>query len=118
MNIESFRSYCLAFPETTESFPFDEQTLVFKVANKMFALTNVDNFVSANLKCDPDEAEQLRERYHAVQPGYHMSKKHWNTVEANHDVNDLLFEEMVKKSYLLVVNGLKKADKERVLSQL
>ncbi len=108
MNIESFRDYCLAKPGVTEGFPFDTKTLVFKVMGKMFALTNVDLFESINLKCDPDYAIEIRETYSAVKPGYHMSKKHWNTVIVNADVNDLQVLEWTNHSYDLVVKSLSK----------
>ncbi len=108
MNIESFREYCLSKPGTTEGFPFNETALVFKVQGKMFALTNVDDFQSVNLKCDPEEAVQLRETYQGVQPGYHMSKKHWNTVSVNSDVPEGLFIELIDHSYDLVVKSLTK----------
>ena len=107
----SFREYCLSKTGVTESFPFDEQTLVFKVMDKMFALTNVDNFVSVNLKCDPEKAVTLREEYEAVTPGYHMNKKHWNTVEINGTIADDLIISWVDHSYNLVVSGLPKAKK-------
>ena len=80
MNIEEYRSYCLAKKGVIEEFPFDNETLVFKVAGKMFALTNVSTFASINLKCDPEKAVELRDQYPAVLPGYHMNKKHWNTI--------------------------------------
>ncbi len=102
MHIESFREYCLSLEDTTESFPFGENTLVFKVRDKMFALTDVNNFTSVNLKCDPDEAVELRERYAAVQPGYHMNKKHWNTILMDHSIPDKLLREWIKTSYELV----------------
>lgn len=108
MNIESFREYCLSKPGTTEGFPFNETALVFKVQGKMFALTNVDDFQSVNLKCDPEEAVQLRETYQGVQPGYHMSKKHWNTVSVHSDVPEQLFVELIDHSYDLVVKSLTK----------
>ncbi|NVK66413.1 MAG: MmcQ/YjbR family DNA-binding protein [Flavobacteriales bacterium] len=108
MNIESFRDYCLSKPGTTEGFPFSETALVFKVKGKMFALTNIDDFQSVNLKCDPEEAIVLRETYQGVKPGYHMSKKHWNTVAVNADVPDKLFIELIDHSYELVVKSLTK----------
>jgi predicted DNA-binding protein (MmcQ/YjbR family) len=80
MNIESLREYCISKKDVTESFPFGEDTLVFKVAGKIFALANLDGELSVNLKCDPSLAIELRERYSSVIPGYHMNKKHWNTV--------------------------------------
>ncbi|CAG5086925.1 MmcQ/YjbR family DNA-binding protein [Parvicella tangerina] len=108
MHIEEYRDYCLSFPHTSEEFPFDEKTLVFKVAGKMFALTDVEEFGRVNLKCDPEEAIQLREQFPAVTAGYHMSKKHWNTVEVNGGVSDELIREWIKDSYDLVVQSLTK----------
>jgi predicted DNA-binding protein (MmcQ/YjbR family) len=90
----------------TEEFPFDANTLVFKVMDKMFALTDVDNFESINLKCDPERAIQLRDEYEAVQPGYHMNKKHWNTVLMDGRVGDKLIKEWIDHSYELVVQSL------------
>ncbi len=106
MDIESYRDFCLSLPHTEEGFPFDMNTLVFKVGGKMFALLDVDNFESVNLKCDPEKAVALRERYQAVSPGYHMSKKHWNTVQTSGDVPDELLLSWTKESYALVVKGL------------
>ena len=80
MNIESLREYCISKKNVTESFPFGEDTLVFKTDGKIFALVNLDGDLSINLKCDPALAIELRERYSSVTPGYHMNKKHWNTV--------------------------------------
>ena len=113
MNIEEYREYCLAKPGTTEGFPFDEHVLVFKVMNKMFALTDVDQFVSINLKCDPEIAIQLREEFPAVRPGYHMNKKHWNTIDMDGSVDNQLIREWIDNSYDLVVASLpKKVQKE------
>ncbi len=107
MNIEEFREYCLSKPHTTEGFPFDETTLVFKVAGKMFALTNIDLFESTNLKCDPEKAEALREQYpDYIFPGYHMNKKHWNTVSV--ELEDKLLVELINHSYELVYKSLPK----------
>lgn len=114
MDIETIREYCLSKPATEESFPFDEVTLVFKVKGKMFALLPLDNPGSINLKCDPEYALQLREKYHEVQPGYHMSKKHWNTVNFNGGLPGKLILEWVDHSYSQVVKGLKKADREEI----
>ncbi|MES2798510.1 MAG: MmcQ/YjbR family DNA-binding protein [Bacteroidota bacterium] len=108
MTIEQLRDYCLAKPYTTESFPFDQQTLVFKVDNKMFALADVENFTSVNLKCDPERAIVLREEYFGIIPGWHMSKTHWNTVKVGEDVSNSLFFELVDLSYDLVVQSLTK----------
>lgn len=108
MNIEEYRDFCMAKRGVTEGFPFDENTLVFKVMGKMFALANVDQFVSVNLKCDPDDAIDLRERYHAVKPGYHMSKVHWNTILIDADVTDEQIYGWINDSYNLVVKSLTK----------
>ena len=113
MNIEEYRTYCLSKQAVTESFPFDSNTLVFKVANKMFALTDVDLFTSVNLKCDPEWAVQLREEYDgSILPGYHMNKTHWNTVVMDGSVGDKLVKELIDHSYELVVNSLPKKVKE------
>lgn len=112
MHIEAFREYCLSLPGTTEEFPFGEETLVFKVGGKMYALTDVDLFESINLKCNPEKAVELRERYPAVQPGYHMNKKHWNTVLTDGSISDLLLQEWIKESYHLVIEGLPKKVRE------
>ncbi|RYG05302.1 MAG: MmcQ/YjbR family DNA-binding protein [Chitinophagaceae bacterium] len=111
MDIETFRTYCLSFPETTEEFPFGPDTLVYKVRGKMFALTDIESFVSINIKCDPEVAVELRERYPAVQPGYHMSKKHWNTIEMDGSVPEKLLREWIRNSYDLVVAKLPKKNK-------
>ncbi|NOQ75534.1 MAG: MmcQ/YjbR family DNA-binding protein [Crocinitomix sp.] len=108
MNIEEYHDYCLAKKGVTEGFPFDNKTLVFKVMGKMFALTGVESFVSVNLKCDPELALDLREQYHAVQPGYHMSKKHWNTITVNEDAIDEKIYKWTDDSYNLVVESLTK----------
>lgn len=114
MDIEKFRMYCLSKPGVTEEFPFDENVLVFKVMGKIFALTDVDLFVSVNLKCDPEKAVELRELYPAVLPGYHMNKKHWNTVLMDGSLTDKLILEMVEDSYKLVVSNLPKAVKKEL----
>jgi predicted DNA-binding protein (MmcQ/YjbR family) len=85
-----------------EEFPFGEDTLVFKVNGKIFAITDVETFEGINLKCDPEKAVQLREQYDAVQPGYHMNKKHWNTVVMDGSVSDKLVREWIDHSYELV----------------
>jgi len=108
MNIEEFREYCIAKPGVTEEFPFDENTLVFKVMGKMFALTDLVDEFSLNLKCDPERAIALREQYPAIQPGYHMSKVHWNTVKMDGSLNQNLILELIDHSYQLVVDKLPK----------
>ena len=114
MNIEDYRNYCLKMPGVTEGFPFDNNTIVFKVMNKMFALAGVENFVSTNLKCDPELAVELREAFHSIKPGFHMNKKHWNTIEIEGDVPDKKLFELISHSYDLVVNGLTKKLKEEL----
>ena len=116
MHIEEFRIYCLAKPGVTESFPFDEVTLVFKVMSKMFALTGLEReHFTVNLKCDPERALDLREEYPEIQPGFHMSKKHWNTVDFEGSLDDEMLRELIDHSYDLVVSKLKKAEKEALL---
>ena len=108
MNIEEYREYCISKKGVTEEFPFDETTLVFKVMGKMFALTGVDTFESINLKCEPEHAIQLREQYSGIIPGYHMNKKHWNTVSTQGELTDKLIKKLIDISYDLVVKGLTK----------
>jgi predicted DNA-binding protein (MmcQ/YjbR family) len=106
MTLENLRRYCLSKPGTTEEFPFDRSTMVFKVMGKMYVLTDVDVFDSINVKCDPEKAVELRERYEEVTPGYHMNKTHWNTVRTDGTLPDRLLLEWVDESYRLVVAGL------------
>ncbi|NWJ49633.1 MAG: MmcQ/YjbR family DNA-binding protein [Bacteroidetes bacterium] len=106
MNIELFREYCLMKKVTSESFPFGEDILVFKVAGKMFALISLSGSDRANLKCDPEKVISLREHYDCVKPGYHMNKKHWNTVYFTDEINDSLYFEWIDDSYNLVVTSL------------
>ena len=114
MNVEEFRTYCLDKKYVTESFPFDEETLVFKVANKMFALLSLEKIPpSANLKCDPEHAIELRDCFPEIIPGYHMNKKHWNTIILNGTVPPNRFFEWIDDSYLLVVAGLKKSERKK-----
>lgn len=110
MNIEELRDYCLSKPYATESFPFNDSALVFKVKNKMFALTGLDGPLSINLKCDPEKAIQLRESHDSVLPGFHMNKRLWNTVIIDGRVDDLLIKEWIDHSFQLVVEKLPKKD--------
>ena len=114
MNIEDIRYYCLRKKGATESFPFDEETLVFKVMNKMFVLINLDSKLSINLKCDPEQAICLREQYPVVTPGYHMNKKLWNTVLIDGSVNDHLIYNWIDNSYQLVTDKLTRKQKEEL----
>jgi predicted DNA-binding protein (MmcQ/YjbR family) len=108
MELETFRNFCLGLAGVTEEMPFGESTLVYKVSGKMFALTDIDNFESINLKCDPEMAVELRERYNAVLPGYHMNKQHWNTVLMDYSIADRQILQWTKDSYWLVVKKLPK----------
>lgn len=114
MNIEEFRNYCVSKYGSTEEFPFDDKVLVFKVKGKIFALVDVDLFQSINLKCDPEKAIALREKYDAVQPGYHMNKKHWNTIEMDGTLGDNEIKHWINHSYELVVSKLPKRLREEV----
>ena len=107
MDLETFREYCLKKPHAAEATPFGEDVLVFKVGGKMFALTSLDEIpATVNLKCDPDRALELRDRYEQVRPGYHMNKKHWNTVEIDSGMADTELRKMIDHSYELVVQSL------------
>lgn len=113
IDLEEYRAYCLAKPGTEETMPFDDQTLVFKVMGKMYALTGLEKRpLSVNLKCDPERATELRAQYPAITPGYHMNKKHWNTVLCDGSIPKALLLELTDHSYDLVVKGLKKEEKE------
>lgn len=112
MNIEELRSYCISKENATESFPFDNETLVFKANDKMFALIGLEhNPLSINLKCDPEKAIELREQYSSILPGYHMSKKHWNTLVIDGSLSVKLIRELIDHSYDLVNAKKKKLKK-------
>jgi predicted DNA-binding protein (MmcQ/YjbR family) len=107
MNIEEIRDYCLSKNAVTESTPFDDVTLVFKVAGKMFGIVPMDETeLKITLKCDPDLAIQLREEFPCVRPGYHTSKKHWNTIAIDGSVGKEKIIEWIDHSYAMVVKGL------------
>ncbi|HCT29508.1 MAG TPA: MmcQ-like protein [Bacteroidales bacterium] len=114
MNIEELRDYCLSKKGSSEHFPFDEVTLVFKVGGKMFALTNLDGEPRVNLKCDPERAIELREKYSSITPGYHMNKTYWNTIMMDGLVSDKLIFELIDHSYLQVFNSLPKIKREQI----
>ncbi|MFZ4435720.1 MAG: MmcQ/YjbR family DNA-binding protein [Flavobacterium psychrophilum] len=119
MNLEQFYDYCLAKPAVTEHFPFDEDTLVFKVGGKMFALTSLKEWEngtpSVNLKGDPERNFELRAEYESIEPGFHMSKTHWNTVGFQGDVSDKLILNLLDESYNLVFSGLTKKAQHAIL---
>jgi len=114
MNIEDFRNYCLLKKGVHEDFPFGPETLVMKVMGKMFALANLDGELTINLKCDPEKAIEIREQYPAVRAGYHMDKKHWNTIYMDGSVSDKLLNKWIDDSYYLVVAKLTKKLKDEL----
>ena len=114
MNIEELRNFCLSLPSTTEDLPFDETTLVFKVGRKIFVLTGLEGPFRINLKCDPEKAIDLRERYPAVRPGYHMNKKHWNTIEIDGSIPDDLLKQWIKESYDLVIKRMTRKERQEI----
>ena len=115
MNLEELRNYCLTKPGSEETFPFDEETAVYKVMGKMFLLTGLEyNPVQFNVKCDPELAIDLRERHSCVEPGFHMSKKHWNTIICDGTVSRKMLCEWIDHSYELVVQGLPNKEREKL----
>ena len=116
MNIEEFRDYCLAKSGVTEEMPFGPDTLVFKVGGKVFALTDINTFSSINLKCDPERAIALRDQFESIKPGYHMNKKHWNTVVLDSQISNNLLLELIDHSYHLVYSGLKKSEQLKLMT--
>ena len=115
MNIEEFRDFCLDKMGVTEETPFDETTLVYKVMGKMFALTDTKSEFSINLKCEPEKAIELREQYpDSVLPGYHMNKKHWNTITIDGRVPEKELYQWINDSYSLVVSKLTKIKRQEL----
>lgn len=114
MNIESLRNYCLSKKGAEESFPFGDDTLVFKVGNKIFLLAGLSNPISFNAKCVPERAIELRETYSEIVPGYHMNKKHWNTIYYNGSLTENLLLEQIDHSYQLVFESLPKKIQEEL----
>ncbi len=116
MNIETLQQYCLSKKGVTEETPFGPDNLVYKVGGKMFLLASLDTIpLQFNVKCDPEEAVQLRDTYPCVIPGYHMNKKHWNTVLADGSVSDKQLQKWIDASYDLVLESLPKKTKEEIL---
>jgi predicted DNA-binding protein (MmcQ/YjbR family) len=113
---QQLRAFCLSFNAAVEDFPFNPETSVFKVQGKLFALTHLDaRPLTVNLKCDPEDAIRLRTEYDGlIVPGYHMNKRHWNTVTADGELPDRLVRELIEDSYDLVVAGLPRADRLRL----
>lgn len=118
MNIEDIREYCLAKKAVTESFPFDDVTLVFKVMNKMFAIVSLEGELRISLKCDPEKAIHLRELYTAVTPGFHLNKRLWNTIEIDGLISDNLIKEWIDHSYDLIIDSLPKKTRLEFYSKL
>lgn len=116
MNIEELRDYCLDKPAVTEEFPFGEDTLVFKVRNKIFLLAGLEDGQHFNAKCDPELAAELRERYTEVKPGYHMNKAHWNTVYMSGTLTRKQLCEMIDHSYGLIIKSLPKKIQAEIFS--
>jgi predicted DNA-binding protein (MmcQ/YjbR family) len=114
VNIEEIRDYCLAKPGVTEDMPFGEDTLVFRIGQKLFLLTSLLQGDRFNAKCDPERAIELREQHTEVQPGYHMNKKHWNTVHIDGNLSRRQLCEMIDHSYDLVLKTLPKNARERI----
>jgi predicted DNA-binding protein (MmcQ/YjbR family) len=114
MDIEKLREYCLSKRGVSEGFPFGEDTLVFKLCGKIFALANLDGELTVNLKCDPELAIDLRERYSCVIPGYHMNKQHWNTIVIDGTASDREIMEWVDHSYTLILESLPRKEKEKL----
>ncbi|MCT4561874.1 MAG: MmcQ/YjbR family DNA-binding protein [Crocinitomicaceae bacterium] len=112
MTIDELREYCLSKPGVTEHTPFDDRTLVFKVLGKMFCLADIFAFESLNIKCDPDLALERRETFASVLPGYHMNKRHWNTVKVNQEITDDILLQWVDESYDLVFASLPKKTRD------
>jgi len=118
MDLAKFREYCLSKPAATEGTPFGPDVLVFKVGGKIFALASLDEVpATANLKSDPDLALELRDRYEQVTPGYHMNKKHWNTVEIESGIPAAELRKMIDHSYELVVKSLPRKAREKLLQR-
>jgi predicted DNA-binding protein (MmcQ/YjbR family) len=119
MNLQNYYEYCLSKKGVTEHFPFDEDTLVFKVGGKLFALASLSQWEKGeprvNLKCDPDKAQELRAQYNEIQPGYHMSKIHWNTIAVNQTVTDKMIYELIDHSYNLVFKSLTKNSQAEII---
>ncbi|MCD4789500.1 MAG: MmcQ/YjbR family DNA-binding protein [Bacteroidales bacterium] len=116
MNIEEYRTFCLSLKEAEEGMPFDKNTLVFTIKGKMFSLTIIDTFGLINVKCEPEEAIILRERFDAVIPGYYMNKKHWNSIKMDGTIPDKQIKEWIKISYSLVVSTLPKKIQKELIS--
>jgi len=117
MDIETFRHYCLQKAYVSESFPFDETTLVMKVRDKIFAITDLNNDFQIALKCDPEKAIERREQFFAVKPGYHLNKTHWNTILIDGSIPDSTLKDWIDESYELIVSKFPKNIRSQFLSK-
>ena len=116
MNIEELREYCLSKPGATECFPFDEDTLVFKIGSKMFAFSSLERPCNITLKCDPYKAIELREKYSSITAAFHMNKTYWNSLNIDGDIPRELICKLIDLSYNLVMAKLTKAEKEKIIN--
>lgn len=116
MNIETYRNFCLQQKGVTESFPFDDKTLVFKLMGKIFTLASLEPFESLNVKCEPQKAIQLRGQYPSVLPGYHMNKTHWNTILIGRELTNHQIFQFIKESYQLIFKKLPRKTQEELSS--
>ena len=117
MFLDEYREYCLSLPATSEGLPFDDKVLVFKVLDKVFTLTDITTFNSVNLKCDPEYAIELREKHSFVKPGYHMNKKHWNSIYELDSIDNEFLKGLVKHSYDLVVSKMTKKKQAELINR-
>lgn len=117
MNVEELRIYCLEKEEVTESLPFNDTALVFKVNGKIFAIMGLDDPARISLKCDPDKAIELREQYPSVTGAWHMNKQHWNSVLLDETIHDELITEWIDDSYHLIIAKMPKKDRDRLLNK-
>lgn len=117
MDIEDIRLFCLGLKGTTESFPFDENTLVFKVANKMYCLESLDH-KSINIKAEPEKVIELIEEYSSVKPGYHMNKMHWVTIQLDEFIDHELLKQLIINSYNLILSKISRKEREKFESEL
>lgn len=117
IDIEAIRMHCLALPHTTEDLPFGPDTLAFRIGGKIFGLMSLDedDFQRINLKCDPEKVEDLRAQHTYIIPGYHMNKKHWNTIQLNEDADLKIVKKLIEDSYQIVKNSLPKSIKDTLL---
>lgn len=117
MDIIELRDFCMSLPAATEDMPFDETTVCFRVGNKIFGITDTeDKPLKIALKCKPELVPSLRERFSSIKPGYHLNKIHWNTIDVEGDLRIDLLKLMIRHSYTLIFNSLRKKDKTELLA--